>query len=142
MALSADTPRVFENTGGHPSYNNGPIVADDIIYAGSAVSINSAGNFRPLTVADANFAGFAVQKYDNEGGSAGDLDVEVMESGRVKLSVTGVTGIGDVPDTVYATDDGTFTLTASGGVSIGKVARYESGTTVMVDFEATNRRSL
>ena len=53
-----------------------------------------------------------------------------------------MTGIANVTDAVYATDDDTFTLTATGGLQIGKVSRWISGTTCMVYFEAANLRSI
>ena len=138
--LSADNPRVFE-TGHDENINGLPVIANDIIYDGAAVGENGSGYFRPLVAAD-NFAGFADEQADNTGGSAGDINVKVKQRGVVKLSVTGVTAVTDEGSTVYATDDNTFTLTASGASSIGKIVRYVSGTTVMVAFEAVSVRSL
>lgn len=138
--LSADNPRVFET--GHDNHLNGlPAVASDIIYLGAAVGENSSGYFRPLSGGD-NFAGFCIEKCDNSSGSAGDKNVKVYQRGVVKLAVTGVTAVTDEGSTVYASDDDTFTLTASGASSIGKIVRYVSSTTVMVAFEATSVRSI
>lgn len=142
--LAKDKPRVFENTGVHPEYAEHPVIAADIIYAGAAASLDNSGNAQPLVVANTEngFAGFAGARVDNSAGAAGARRVKLFARGLVKLSVTGVASNDDVNDTVYATDDDTFTLTASGGLAIGKVARWISGTTCMVYFEAANLRSL
>jgi hypothetical protein len=142
--LAADKPRVFEWTGPHPEYNEHPVIAADIIYAGAAVSLDNSGNAQPLVVANTEngFAGFAGARADNSAGAAGDRRVNLFARGYVKLSVTGVTSNDMVNDAVYATDDDTFTLTASGALQIGKVSRWISGTTCMVYFEAANLRSI
>lgn len=112
-----------------------PAVAADIIYLGAAVGIN-AGNARPLVAGD-EFAGFADKKADNSLGAAGDIKVRVRERGLIELAVTGA-GATSIGDTVYATDDDTFTLTkAANAIKIGRVMQHVTGTTVMVDFKAT-----
>jgi hypothetical protein len=135
--LADNKPRAYE-TG---EFNDLPVIANDIIYEGAAVGENGAGYFRPLVAAD-NFAGFAVRKADNTGGAAGDKNVKVRQKGRIQLSVVGVTAVTDEGSTVYASDDDTFTLTATGNSAIGKIIRYVTGTTVIVEFEAVSRRSI
>lgn len=137
--LSADKSRKFGISEG--PHNNLPVIASDIIYQGAAVGDNASGYFRPLVGGDV-FAGFAFAKADNSSGSAGDIDVELRTSGEVTLTVTGVSGVGDVTETVYATDDDTFTLTSSGASAIGKVIRWETSTTAVVYFEAGYKRSI
>jgi len=138
--LSADNPRVFET--GHDNHiNELPVIASDIIYLGAAVGENSSGYFRPLSGGD-NFEGFAIAQVDNSSGSAGDKNVKVYQRGVVTLSVTGVTAVTDEGSTVYASDDDTFTTTASGASAIGKIIRFVSGTTVQVLFESTSVRSI
>jgi len=124
-------------------YNDLPVIAADIIYDGAAVGENGSGYFRPLVAGD-NFAGFAQKKADNSaaGAAAGDVNVRVRDKGKIKLSVTGVTAVTDEGSTVYASDDDTFTLTASGNSAIGKIVRWISGTTVIVAFEAASCRSI
>ena len=122
-------------------YNDLPVIASDIIYEGSAVGDNGSGGARPLVSADP-FWGFSTAKIDNSDGSAGDENVHVIEKGYIQLEVTGVTGVGDVGDDVYATDDDTFTLTSSGASSIGTIVRYVTGTTVIVYFESVSVRSI
>ena len=138
--LAVDKPRVFENQGDVPVYNSLPAITNDILYAGSAIGISS-GYARPCTTSD-EFAGFCVEKCDNTGGANGALTVKVLAKGYVKLAVTGVSAVTHINDTVYLTDDDTFTLTASGGRAIGKVFRWVSSTTCVVAFEALGNRSL
>ena len=134
--LAANKPRAYELG----ERNELPVVAADIIYEGAAVGDNGSGYARPLVAADV-FLGFAREQAEN-GTTAGANGVKLWEKGKIQIAVTGVTGVGDVGETVYATDDDTFTLTASGGSAIGKVARHVSGTTCVVEFEAAQRRSI
>lgn len=135
--LADNKPRDYE-TG---KFNDLPVIANDIIYEGAAVGENGSGYFRPLVAADP-FAGFAVRKADNAGGVAGAVKVKVEQKGRIQLAVTGVTAVTDEGSTVYATDDDTFTLTASGATSIGKIIRWITSTTCIVAFEALSVRSI
>ena len=114
-----------------------PVIASDIIYEGSAVGENGSGYARPLVAADP-FLGFAVSKADNSAGAAGDKDVTVRVKGSVKVAVVGATAItaNDRP-LVYASDDDTFTLTSTSNTEIGVLRRWISGTTCVVDFDAT-----
>ena len=130
--LAANANRVFE-TG---DYNKIPMIAADIIYKHAAVGLNSSGYARPLVAGDA-FVGFADASVDNSSGGAGAKSVSLITLKRVKLSVTGVTGVGDVNKPVYASDDNTFTLTASTNSFIGRIIRYETGTVVIVEFDGT-----
>lgn len=135
--LAANNPRSYELG----DINEIPVVATDIIYEGAAVGDNASGYARPLVAADP-FLGFAMRKADNSAGSAGDINVQVKERGKIQLTVVGVTGVGDVGETVYASDDNTFTLTSSGNTAIGKVARHVSSTTCIVAFEAGYAQSV
>lgn len=118
-----------------------PMIASDIIYEGAAVGDNASGLARPLVAGDP-FLGFAEAKADNSAGAASALNVRVRVRGQIVLSVTGVTSTADVGETVYASDDDTFTLTVGSNTAIGKVARWVSGTTCVVAFEALPHRSL
>lgn len=128
--LAANAPRDYE----YGDRNDLPVVADDIIFEGAAVGMTS-GTARPLQAGDP-FAGFAEAKADNSGGSAGDINVRVRHEGRVVLTVTGVDGHDDLGKDVYASDDNTFTLTASTNTRIGHVHRHISGTSCVVEFKA------
>ena len=138
--LAKDKVRVYENQGETPVYNEIPCVATDIVYAGSAVGIDT-GLAEPCDTSG-EFAGFCVEKCDNSTGAASAKDVKVVAKGYIKLSVTGVSAVTHINDTVYLLDDDTFTLTASGALAIGKVYRWITGSTCIVYFEALGNRSI
>lgn len=135
--LAADKARSFELG----DIQELPMIAADIIYEGAAVGDNASGLARPLVAADP-FLGFAERTADNSAGAASALKVRVRTRGQVQLAVTGVASAADVSETVYASDDDTFTLTAGSNTAIGKVSRWVSGTTCIVAFEALPFRSL
>lgn len=141
--LAADKPRAYELTGAHPNYNEIPAIASDIIYAGAAVGeSSSAGTGRPLAAGD-NFMGFAVEQCDNSAGAAAAKRIKVLSTGVVWLTVTSGDNINDYGDTVYASDDDTFTMVSTGNSSIGKLKRYDSGTgKCLVAFEGVAARSI
>ena len=120
-----------------------PVRAGSTIYEGSAVSSSSTGFVRPATAAAGeSFRGFAEENKDNASGSDGDLEVLVRKEGTVTLPIT-LTGESDVGADVYASDDGTFTLSAgTNNVKIGKLIRFISVTHGSVSFEAAERRSV
>lgn len=132
--LAADKPRAYEGVAGNR--NDLPVVASDIIFEGAAVGDNASGYARPLVAADP-FYGFAIRKADNAAGAAGDVNVHLHSEGLIQVPVVGVTGVGDVGTSVYASDDDTFTLTSTSNTLIGKVWRHVSGTTCVVSFKAT-----
>ncbi len=132
--LAADKLRDFDAS--IPvAYEHYPVTVTDIIYEGAAVTIKTSGNARPAVVADVKFVGFATAKADNSAGAAGDINVQVRTQGKVKIPVTGVTGIGDVAKKVYLTDDNLFTLVATSMLLLGKVVRWVSGTNCIVHFQ-------
>lgn len=113
-----------------------PVIAADIIYKGSAVGENGSGYARPLQAGDP-FLGFADLKVDNAAGAAGDQNVRVKTHGKVVIDVTGANAVtfNDRP-LVYASDDDTFTTTASTNTIIGRISRWISGTKCVVEFDA------
>lgn len=137
--LTKDKIRKFE-TGSDIDPNDLPVVATDTIFQGAAVGDNGSGFARPLVAADP-FFGFCEAQVVNAGAD-GDEEVRVVQRGTIELEVTGITGVGDVGETVFASDDDTFTNSAAGNTAIGKVTRFISGTTVMVYFEADQSQSL
>jgi len=140
--LAVDKPRVFELNGGDPAYNEVPAIASDIIYAGAAVGESSStGTGRPLVAGD-NFLGFCIENCDNSAGAASAKLIKLRTRGTVKLAVTTVSSTADVGDTVYASDDDTFTKASTSNTAIGKIVRWITGTTCMVEFEATYKRSI
>ena len=129
--LAANKPRAFELG----DRNHIPVIASDIIYEGAAVGIvDASGHARPLNAAD-RFAGFAEFKADNSAGAAAAINVQVVKSGEVQLSVTGAV-ITDVGQPVYASDDDTFSFNPADGAFIGFVKRYVSAGVAVVEFDA------
>ncbi|ORE94108.1 cytoplasmic protein [Stappia sp. 22II-S9-Z10] len=113
-----------------------PVIANDKIFAGAAVGENGAGYARPLVAGDP-FLGFAEVAADNTGGSAGDVRVRVWRRGVVRLTVAGATAItANDGAKVYASDDDTFTTTASTNTLIGTVSRWDGSTDCLVAFDA------
>jgi hypothetical protein len=129
--LAANKPRAFE-TG---QRNSIPAIAADIIYEGAAVgAVASTGHGRPLAAGDL-FVGFAEAKADNSIGAAADINIRLIEAGKVQLTVAGAV-ITDIGQPVYATDDDTFVFSPVGGVFIGFVHRFVSSGVVIVRFDA------
>lgn len=129
--LAQDVARAYELG----DRNHMPVIAADIIYEGAAVGDNASGYARPLVAGDP-FRGFAVAKADNSAGAAGAINVELRQRGRAQL-VIGSLAITDVGKPVYASDDDTFTLTASTNSYIGRVVRYVSSGVGIVEFDAS-----
>lgn len=130
--LAANKPRPFE-LGTIGEY---PVIAADIIYEGAAVGENGSGYARPLVAGDP-FLGFAESIVDNSAGAAGDKRVRVKRIGQVQIPVAGATAItANDGVVVYASDDDTFTLTASTNTAIGKVSRWVESGVCVVDFKA------
>jgi len=128
--LATDKSRTYELG----DLNSLPMVATDIIYEGAAVGIEAAsGNARPLNAGD-QFVGFCIQNADNATGSAGGVRVQVKTHGEVQLPVANVAAT-DIGKPVYASDDDTFVLTATGNSYIGKVKRFVSTGVAVVAFD-------
>lgn len=125
-------------------YGELPVIASDIIYEGSVVGESSStGTARPLVAGDV-FLGFAAQQVDNSTGAAAARNVRLITAGSVWLTVTNGDNINDVGDTVYASDEDAFVLTATGNTAIGKIIRYDATRTnkVLVAFESAGERSI
>lgn len=135
--LAADKVRKFRNLG--PAIEL-PAVASDIIYRGAAGG-DSSGNIRPLQAGDV-FVGFTDANCNNSAGSAGDKGVSLYVEGEVLLSITGVSSENDLSTAVYASDDDTYLLTASGNSSIGKISQWVTGTQAWVKFQGAAQRSI
>jgi len=129
--LAKNSDRTYE-VGDH---NDHPVIASDIIYSGAVVGDNGSGYARPLQAGDP-FLGFATAKADNSSGSAGDIYVNVLTTGRVVMAVTGASALTDRGSDVYASDDNTLTLTAGSNTRVGFVYRWVSSTTCVVAFDA------
>jgi hypothetical protein len=144
--LTADSPRVFET--GHDEYlSEIPLTASTKIFAGAAVGLSSS-LARPLQAADP-FGGFCTEYCDSTVATnpaiptpGYALRVKVKSKGVAKLLVVGVTGVTNEGATVYASDDATFTLTSTSNTAIGKILRYETGTSCLVAFDSLRTQSL
>lgn len=134
MALSADTSRVYEL-----GDVNGLTVASGVtVYEGAFVfALKSSGQavVASPAISTHSFAGIAIK-----GAAAGET-VRVKDNGKVQMPVTGASAA-SVGQIVYASDDGTLTLTASTNVPVGTVARHVSSTTCIVKFSASAERDL
>lgn len=133
--LAANKPRPYE--GGER--NEYPVIASDIVYEGAAVGlVDASGHAQPLAYPN-RFVGFAEAKADNSAGAAAAINVRVIESGKIQLSVSGAV-ITDVGQPVYATDDDTFVFSPVDAVFIGFVHRFVSSGVVIVKFDAPAMR--
>jgi hypothetical protein len=112
-----------------------PVIATDIIYEGAAVGENASGYARPLAAGDP-FLGFALRKADNAAGAAGAVRVEVRTRGRITLAIAALAITANDRPPVYASDDDTFTLTATSNSPIGFVSRWVSTGVAVVEFDA------
>lgn len=143
MALAADTPRLTAKR----SHIYPQVVNAAVVFAGGLCAIGNAdhgtaaniGRAYPFSIASGAIpVGMAEAGVTGTGSSANK--VSLLAEGRVieQLAVTGVTAITDVGKWVYATDDGTFTLTrVAKNIPIGIVVDWYSGTstdTYMLSF--------
>jgi hypothetical protein len=103
-------------------------------YEGSMIFRKSDG-YACLTAAGNPFLGHAYAEANNAAGGDGDLEVFVR-TGRyfAKATISGI-AIADVGKMVYASDDGTLTLTASGNSLVGQVVKYVTTSTCIVQFQ-------
>jgi hypothetical protein len=129
--LSEDSPRAFQ-LGDTEEY---PVVASDIIYEGAAVGENASGYARPLVAGDV-FLDFALERVDNSAGAAGDKRIKVRTRGRVQVPVGSLAITDNDRVAVYASDDDTFTKTASSNSLIGYVSRFVTTGVGVVEFDA------
>ena len=131
MALSANQPRVYQVA----DKEDYPVAAAATIFEGAAVGENASGYARPLVAGDP-FLGFAEFRADNAAGLAGAIRATVKKKGNIVLNVAGSNITSNDRPAVYASDDGTFTLTQGANSKIGYVSRWESGTQCVVEFDA------
>ena len=133
MALSADAP-LKSVTPMAALTNLHPAAASTTVYQGALVG-ETSGNARGLTAGD-KFLGHCLEQCDNSAGSAGDLKVKVRSGLYIaEVAVTGASAITDVSKPVYASDDGTYTLTKGGANTlVGRVLQWQTSTTCQVLF--------
>ena len=130
-ALTADTARTYE-AGVEPVINDITAVASTTTYEGSCIELAS-GLAQPYDgTGTSGFGGFALRGIVST--ASGGEKVRVVSQGVATLATVGASAA-SVGSLVYASDDGTFTLT-SGTMPIGKVLRHVTGTTCQVYFSA------
>ncbi|MHB8071552.1 MAG: hypothetical protein ACYDHF_06335 [Candidatus Cryosericum sp.] len=130
MALSANTPPVFLEG----KIQSRPLYQAIHAYEGSLL-FKRADGYATTAAGGLPFLGHAYAEADNTSGSSGDLDAYVRSgkyTARVTLSGVAIT---DVGKEVYASDDGTLTLTATGNSRVGVVDTYVSTNTCLVEFQ-------
>lgn len=113
------------------NFNELPVAASTKIYQGAMVGLTS-GYARGLVAGD-TFVGHANAIADNSSGNAGDIKVQVLSGSyllQVTLASVAVTSVGA---NVYASDNGTLTLSETTSL-VGKVARYVTTNTAVVRF--------
>jgi hypothetical protein len=130
MALAAATPRIYEVDS---IYDQLPVKATVVIYQGAAIGM-TGGYARGLIGTDL-FAGFAMESVTGTAADGG-VNVTVRKRGVIKLSGVGTAAVTDWGVGVYATADGTFTLTAASNPLVGKIVRWISTGVVMVAFNS------
>jgi len=132
MALSANSPLPLEIG----DFNELP--ADAVrIFEGSMCVIEPDGYVNTLQALATGsvFVGHAFAECNNSAGSAGDLNVK-LRTGRYRMQVT-ITSVAitDVGKEVYASADATYTLTKGTNVRVGRVHRYVTTNTCVVEFQ-------
>lgn len=121
MALTADADIKFYSSN---ELIDLPVEAGTVIYKGALVGLNGANGYaRPLAAGDA-FAGLAYRKADNGSGNAGDKTVRLFQGIDIVVTISGVSQT-DVGSIVYASDDATLTLTATGNSRVGRIVAIE-----------------
>ena len=131
MPLTLDTPRAYEIG----TINDLSVAAGVQIFEGSAVGIIAAsGLARPLAAGDL-FVGVADRGVDNRTGAAAAARVRLREEGKLELPVSALALV-DIGKRVYASDSGTFLLTAAGNSLVGHVHRFVRSGVGIVKFAA------
>lgn len=115
-------------------YGTVPVTASTTIYAGNMVGIVPAtGYARGLNAGDI-FAGHAREGIADTTGSAGGSNVTVLRGiYRLQVTITGV-AVTDVGATVFGSAAAAYTLTAGANTAVGRVVRYVTTDTAVVEF--------
>lgn len=133
MALTANVNRWTESDGG--PINEFGVKATEVIFEGSAVG--STGGYARALVAGDVFLGFALHAITGNAADGGER-VRVRGKARIQLPVTSV-AVTDIGAAVFASDDGTFTLTATSNSFVGTVHRFVSTGIAIVDVDTGNQ---
>lgn len=107
-----------------------PVAAGEKVFRGSFIALNSSGNIvRVQTSGAAVFIGIADRDLDNSASAAVSTDKVVGLKGVYGIAVPAAS-FSNIGATVYASDDGTLTLTQSGSLlTAGTISGIEAGLT-------------
>jgi hypothetical protein len=124
MALSENRELVFYTS---QELIDLPVDDNVTIYKGALVGRNRATGLARGLVAGDDFLGIAYQESDNTGAghAAGAVNVRLHQNVDIVHAITGVVA-GDIGREVYASDDGTLTLTPTGNSRVGRVVAVEA----------------
>jgi hypothetical protein len=126
MAANKNVPLVTE-TGDR---NVIPVATTKRLFEGAMAFLDASGYATP--VPGTVFLGHVAAEADNRTGQNGTIPV-TLRYGRYRAQVTlASVAITDVGAPVYATDDNTLSL--AGVYQVGKVVRYVSANTAVVEF--------
>jgi hypothetical protein len=126
MALSAARNTPIMGEGGIPVLNYFPVAASTIIYEGSLVAKDTAGNAVPAsTTSTLVVVGIAKETVDNSAGLAAALNVGVVQAAGRFVNGNAMTKAA-VGGLVYVVDDQTVTTSSAGSAPI-------AGTVYLVD---------
>lgn len=112
-----------------------PVAAGKVIYAGTLVVLNAAGNAEPGTTAlDLTAYGMALDTVDNSAGGDGDVNVTVLGGSQAfRFGNDGTVTRADIGATAYIVDDQTVS-NDNGDVGAG-ATRSAAGKIVDVDAD-------
>jgi hypothetical protein len=110
-----------------------PVDDNVVIYKNAFVGRNRATGYARALVAGDEFLGVAYAKADNTiaGHAAGGIDVRLHQSIDIVHTLTGVAQA-DIGKDVYASDDGTLTLTPTGNSRIGRIVAVDAANVARV----------
>lgn len=115
-----------------------PVVASDIIYAGSNVCVNAAGHLLPgADTAGLIYMGVSREYVDNSLGAAAALKCLVLRRGLIRMELATAITIANQGDNVFLVDDNLVDLTANvtNKIFCGIIAEYIDTTHAWVDIE-------
>jgi len=106
------------------------------VFEGCGIGLIAANGYARSLVAGDVFLGHCFRDVDNTDSVSGAKNV-VVRTGKYRAKVTLASiALTDVGKTVYMSDDGTYTLTEGSNSAVGKVHRYVTTNTCIVEFEA------
>ncbi len=142
MAISKDTPRQYDPSV-TPIFIDIPGKVSTVFYEGAALSDDGGNGEADNLAASEGFLGFC-ERGVTSNATTSDINVKIRTQGIIKnLPVAGLDADTDYGVAVYASDNGTFTLTSSTTfVQIGKVVAYSGTNYGDVYFQGAVVRSI